>query len=207
MKTFTTYAAKAKQILNLLQGYTKGIRMTAILILLLMGVSNAWGETLYVPGYNGNWSNTNENKMTGSNSPWTFTAYWDYAMEFKIHNGSQWIGKTTSAVTVGGNSAALQTGGGNNMKFNHNQGGIYTITVTKSGTTYYIEVDAVVEEGTTEYDISDNTHIYFNVAAAANEYQSASILLGKSDGSEDFPMEGKIGNTELFYKNGEMGQL
>ena len=45
MKTFTTYAAKAKQFLNLLQGYTKGIRITAILILLLMGVSNAWGAS------------------------------------------------------------------------------------------------------------------------------------------------------------------
>ncbi len=45
MKTFTTYAEKkAKQFLNLLQGYTKGIRMTAILILLLMGVSNAWAD-------------------------------------------------------------------------------------------------------------------------------------------------------------------
>ena len=44
MKTFTNCAEKkAKQILNLLQGYTKGIRMTAILVLLLMGVSNAWG--------------------------------------------------------------------------------------------------------------------------------------------------------------------
>ena len=45
MKTFTTYAAKAKQFLNLLQGYTKGIRITAILILLLTGVSNAWGAS------------------------------------------------------------------------------------------------------------------------------------------------------------------
>lgn len=45
MKTFTTYAEKkAKQILNLLQGYTKGIRTTAILILLLMGVNNVWGD-------------------------------------------------------------------------------------------------------------------------------------------------------------------
>ena len=45
MKTVTTYAVKkAKQFLNLLQGYTKGIRMTAILILLLMGVSNAWAD-------------------------------------------------------------------------------------------------------------------------------------------------------------------
>ena len=41
--TFTNYAEKkAKQFLNLLQGYTKGIRMTAILILLLMGVNSAW---------------------------------------------------------------------------------------------------------------------------------------------------------------------
>ena len=45
MKTFTNYAAKAKQFLNLLQGYTKGIRITAILILLLMGVNNAWAAT------------------------------------------------------------------------------------------------------------------------------------------------------------------
>lgn len=41
--TFTTYAEKkAKQFLNLLQGYTRGIRITAILLFLLMGVSNAW---------------------------------------------------------------------------------------------------------------------------------------------------------------------
>lgn len=39
--TVTTCAEKkAKQFLNLLQGYTKGIRLTAILMLLLMGVSN-----------------------------------------------------------------------------------------------------------------------------------------------------------------------
>ncbi|MBR5573499.1 MAG: InlB B-repeat-containing protein [Paludibacteraceae bacterium] len=50
MKTFTNCAEKkAKQFLNLLQGYTKGIRMTAILILLLMGVSNAWGKTVNGP--------------------------------------------------------------------------------------------------------------------------------------------------------------
>ena len=49
MKTFTTCAEKkAKQFFNLLQGYTKGIRITAILILLLMGVSNAWGMDLYL---------------------------------------------------------------------------------------------------------------------------------------------------------------
>ena len=62
MKTFTTYAEKkAKQFLNLLQGYTKGIRLTAILMLLLMGVNSAWahnygGTNVYYYFANtGNW--------------------------------------------------------------------------------------------------------------------------------------------------------
>ena len=50
--TFTTYAEKkAKQFLNLLQGYTKGIRMTAILVLLLMGVSNVWAASTVTGGH------------------------------------------------------------------------------------------------------------------------------------------------------------
>ena len=50
--TFTNYAEKkAKQILNLLQGYTKGIRLTAILILLLMGVSNVWAASTVTGGH------------------------------------------------------------------------------------------------------------------------------------------------------------
>ena len=60
--TFTTYAEKkAKQFLNLLQGYTKGIRLTAILMLLLMGVNSAWahnygGTNVYYYFANtGNW--------------------------------------------------------------------------------------------------------------------------------------------------------
>ena len=69
MKTFTTYAEKkAKQILNLLQGYTKGIRITAILILLLMGVGNAWaGATWIGNSYivaNGTWYNASGTGQT-----------------------------------------------------------------------------------------------------------------------------------------------
>ena len=63
--TFTNYATKAKQILNLLQGYTKGIRITAILILLLMGVSNTWGA--------------NSVKSDGS-----------YRLYFQFSEGSNW---------------------------------------------------------------------------------------------------------------------
>ncbi len=59
--TFTTCAEKkAKQILNLLQGYTKGIRMTAMLMLLVVGTSNAWGASGTITIYfknTVNWSN------------------------------------------------------------------------------------------------------------------------------------------------------
>ena len=68
--TFTNCAEKkAKQFLNLLQGYTKGIRMTAILILLLMGVSNAWAGAGFYGVYltyshNGEEKNYNFNDNT-----------------------------------------------------------------------------------------------------------------------------------------------
>ena len=77
MKTFTTYAEKkAKQFLNLLQGYTKGIRITAILILLLMGVNNAWGTTIYLKP-NSNWTQSNAR----------FAAYF-------FGNGEKWVSMT-----------------------------------------------------------------------------------------------------------------
>ena len=65
MKTLTNCAEKkANQLFNLLQGYTKGVRMTAILVLLLMGVSNAWAVDYYYRGNQNSWGTT---KMTVSN--------------------------------------------------------------------------------------------------------------------------------------------
>ena len=65
MKTFTNCAEKkAKQFLNLLQGYTKGIRMTAILVLLLMGVSNAWA-----------WNSWSSKTIYFDNSLWAYDGY------------------------------------------------------------------------------------------------------------------------------------
>ena len=88
MKTFTNYAEKkAKQFFNLLQGYTKGIRITAILILLLMGVSNAWGGDYYYRGENNSWKAT---KMTASADG--YYSYYDatwYNHKFKISTTSQ----------------------------------------------------------------------------------------------------------------------
>ena len=79
--TFTNYATKAKQFLNLLQGYTKGIRMTAILILLLMGVNNAWAwNPVYLIGAptNDNWS-ANQKTYVISNGADEGSAYFYFA--------------------------------------------------------------------------------------------------------------------------------
>ena len=82
MKTFTNCAEKkAKQFLNLLQGYTKGIRFTAILILLLIGVSNAWAAYYYRGNQNG-WGAT---QMTASADGF----YEYFAAKSHANNGNQ----------------------------------------------------------------------------------------------------------------------
>lgn len=74
--TFTNCAEKkAKQFLNLLQGYTKGIRMTAILVLLLMGVNSTWsaelknGQYIYIKYGTGNWE--------AADAKFRFNWYWN----------------------------------------------------------------------------------------------------------------------------------
>lgn len=75
MKTFTTYAEKkAKQFLNLLQGYTKGIRITAILILLLMGVNNAWATNGTISGGSIIYLNSGGSSIWDQASAW-FSVY------------------------------------------------------------------------------------------------------------------------------------
>ena len=97
MKTFTTYAEKkAKQFFNLLQGYTKGIRITAILILLLMGVSNAWAYvTYYLKSNNTTWSTSTYD--WGFTHGTTTTTYMDNNSEFKLWRtdwgNDGWFGK------------------------------------------------------------------------------------------------------------------
>ena len=104
MKTFTTYAEKkAKQFLNLLQGYTRGIRITAILILLLMGVSNAWAYTAHFslmgnPTPNG-WTKDTDfmiNTGTGTADEWYIYAYVSNNQYFALNNGSNQYGPTTA---------------------------------------------------------------------------------------------------------------
>ena len=98
MKTFTTYAEKkAKQIFNLLQGYTKGIRMTAILILLLMGVSNAWAYDIGGNGVVFYYANTGS--WTGINMYYWGSGWSNNQAFTKINNTNIYYYKFSSTWT------------------------------------------------------------------------------------------------------------
>ena len=180
-------------------------RYAAMLIMLLtLGVGQMWAETLHVRGY-ADWGDVTANTMSGSSSPWTFSAYWSTNGEFKIHNGTNWYGSPASSGAYQltfGTEVTLTKDGGENMKFPSlpSDGGRYLITVRKDGTAYKLKVVKEVEEGSTAYSTSSSPYVYFNVAAASSAYTSAAILLGKSDGSQDYAMSGKISGTQLFYK-------
>ena len=127
MKTFTTYAEKkAKQFLNLLQGYTKGIRITAILILLLMGVSNAWAA-YYILGPDGSWDQNATHQMVSSGiTNWVYknltpSGQWT---SFKVYDkdNSKWYGKDSGGnnVTVGVEYTPTTSGDNNYCDFTTN---------------------------------------------------------------------------------------
>ena len=116
MKTFTTYAEKkAKQFFNLLQGYTKGIRFTAMLMLLLVGTTNAWAYdikcTFIYDNSKTNWSSVQLMVGHGSWSQgyvmtkiantqlwyYTFSDTWGGATHICVFNASSaWDGEGNS---------------------------------------------------------------------------------------------------------------
>ena len=117
MKTFTTYAEKkAKQFLNLLQGYTKGIRMTAILILLLMGVSNAWAARTFKSGQKIYFKDAKDSNL--NNSTW------------KVGNGNIYAYFWNNSENAWSSYGNLVSG------FWNAENAIYEFTVPGSGKTY-----------------------------------------------------------------------
>lgn len=147
--TFTNYAEKkAKQILNLLQGYTKGIRMTAILILLLMGVSNAWGATWSFNGTSymyfhnkADWTDSNKMLFIGKDS-------WSSVYEMSVvSNTKLWVVKLPSSgwsdasyMAVAGAGSLWGEGpwGPSNRTNATHYTNTYTSGISTSSTQYYL---------------------------------------------------------------------
>lgn len=150
MKTFTTCAEKkAKQFFNLLQGYTKGIRMTAILILLLMGVGNAWGATWSFNGTSymyfhnkAGWTDSNKMLFIGKDS-WSSV----YKMSV-VSNTKLWVVQLPSSGWSDASYMAV-AGAGGNLWGDGNWGpsnrtnathytNTYTSGITTKSTQYYL---------------------------------------------------------------------
>ncbi len=185
--TFTNYAEKkAKQFFNLLQGYTKGIRMTAILILLLMGVSIPTNAGVFLAGSMNDWStNANELKSVATDT-WRSDIYLEAntTYTFKIVYNGYWCGNggtITSTITNwgftwdGGNDCTIKTtlagpytfkwvGNGNKLSVTYPTSKTYTVTVPEGTPDCYIcgdmtkwEFRQMTKENNTEYKITINS--------------------------------------------------
>ena len=102
--TFTNYAEKkAKQFHNLLQGYTKGIRLADILILLLMGVNNAWALDIYLDISEADWPKDGATLKlypgTGSDITGTSVATNLYKFTVTSATGTMWFKRMSGSST------------------------------------------------------------------------------------------------------------
>ena len=134
MKTVTNYAEKkAKQFLNLLQGYTRGIRFTAILILLLMGVNNAWAYNVKSPHVYFN--ATNVSSWPGVNIVVGHDSYSFGDLMSKVSNTNLYYAK----VTFNGSDANGFVFIGANSKWGeYNNQSLYNRTQSQSNRTDYL---------------------------------------------------------------------
>ena len=149
MKQSTFSAFVANSIKNLLQGYTKGIRITAILILLLMGVNNAWGATWsfngtsYMYFYNkAGWNDSYKMLFIGKDS-WSSV----YQMS-TVSNTKLWVVQLPSSgwsdasyMAVAGASSLWTSGNGwgpSNRTNAAHYTNTYTSGISTSSTQYYL---------------------------------------------------------------------
>ena len=103
MNQSTSFAQVATNLLNVLQGYTKGIRFVAVLTMLLtLGVANAWGEEPKLEI-----TTTNFTKLSGSG--------------YAAYNGERDI----NGVTIYSNQVMVQSG---KIQFQKSNGILYNKT-------------------------------------------------------------------------------
>ena len=217
MKTFTTYAEKkAKQILNLLQGYTKGIRITAILILLLMGVSNASAVDLYLRGIR-TWDAKDQTKMSQNGSTYSVITYlstvtykfkiadsgWNYGNNYEANNTSATVSLNTAYSTWHSN-------GKGDMSFTPSTAGFYKFSLNTSDSKLTIsKYNPSPEEAPS--DVVNGTNVMFYIqgysdngynvlrANSSNSISSNSHGLSKIDYSISYVNTKKTNLSTNYY--------
>ena len=175
MKTVTNYAEKkAKQFLNLLQGYTKGIRLTAILILLLMGVNNAWGADvqknaiIYFDNSASQWNYAYHYFAINESYGYKMTKVNNTLLYVHKRTDNTWGGYTSirlfATTSSWGDPTASGLGGYNNMKsYGANITNTYTNYSFNANNYYYIKPD---KKGST------SSHANISVGHLGSSYSS-----------------------------------
>ena len=175
MKTVTNYAEKkAKQFLNLLQGYTKGIRMNAILILLLMGVNNAWGADvqknaiIYFDNSASQWNYAYHYFAINESYGYKMTKVNNTLLYVHKRTDNTWGGYTSirlfATTSSWGDPTASGLGGYNNMKsYGANITNTYTNYSFNANNYYYIKPD---KKGST------SSHANISVGHLGSSYSS-----------------------------------
>ena len=203
MKTFTTCAEKkAKQILNLLQGYTKGIRITAILILFLMGVSNAWAHTATfrcVPAltFGNNWKNGNsckvKLKLGDDKGDATYDMHATGLMYEKSGNLYEIYEGTASDLPYdGAKNLHFERWEGSAWKENQGQYDDWRNCTAWSGSMHYGEWGNYSYKS---WNLPSNKYIYFE---KPSEWTYAQFMVGHYSSSEGYVMTPLL-NTKLYY--------
>ena len=203
MKTFTNCAEKkAKQFLNLLQGYTKGIRMTAILVLLLMGVSNAWAWTATfrcVPAltFGNNWKNGNsckvKLKLGDDKGDATYDMHATGLMYEKSGNLYEIYEGTASDLPYdGAKNLHFERWEGSAWKENQGQYDAWRNCTEWSGSMYYGEWGNYSYKS---WNLPSNKYIYFE---KPSEWTYAQFMVGHYSSSEGYVMTPLL-NTKLYY--------
>ena len=195
MKTFTTYAAKAKQFLNLLQGYTKGIRFTAILILLLMGVSNAWAVN-HTGGYvyflkPSTWTESKVMMFIGKNdntSVYTMTKV-DNTDNLYRYTMPSWDGATYVAFANAGSAWGSGNWGPSNRTNAPHYTNVYNNYGFNSGS-YYVVVPA---------STSNNAGITINYKSSASNLNltTRANVYGSTDGGSTYASMAAAGTVSV----------
>lgn len=196
MKTFTTYAEKkAKQFLNLLQGYTRGIRITAILILLLMGVGNAWAVD-HTGGYvyflkPSTWTESKVMMFIGHND---YTSVYEMTKVSNTDNlyrytMSSWGGATYVAFA----NASSVWGSGNWGPSNRTNAPHYTNVYNNYGFnsgSYYVVVPA---------STSNNAGITINYKSSASDLNltTRANVYGSTDGGSTYSSMAAAGTVSV----------
>lgn len=217
MKTFTTCAEKkAKQFFNLLQGYTKGIRITAILILLLMGVSNASAVDLYLRGIR-IWDAKDQTKMSQDGSTYSVITYLStVTYKFKIadsdwnYNNNYEANNTNATVSLNTAYTTWHSNGKGDMSFTPSTAGFYKFSLNTSNSQLTISKydpspteapSDVVNETNVMFYIQGYSDNGYNVlrANSSNSISSNSHGLSKIDYSISYVNTKKTNLSTNYY--------